>query len=388
MNCLHCDIPLPASSRRDRKYCNNNCRTLAWYYRRKSGEPASPRWQHPALTSDNTLLRAAADHAVQLAEAHSWSGSTTRCTIDGLALLLDGRSADQPVLLSEIRTRTSRYTPVPRVAEVLAGLGLFADDSISCMRPWIDLRTSQLPAGFAADVREWLLVLLNGDARTRPRSATCLYVYFGAVQPHLESWATTRHHLRQITPADIQAALDPLRRWQRRNAVAALRSLFRFAKKRGLIFANPTTRLKAPNIDRHLLPMTEAEIHTIEQLIVTPLQRVIVALAAVHAARSAGIRHLTLDDVDLPNRRIVLAGHDQRLGELPYLALRAWLRIRRATWPNTPNRHVLLSKRTALELGPVSGTFVRSHTTRLGIDLERIRGDRVLHEGPALGSMS
>ncbi|MER5324947.1 hypothetical protein [Streptosporangium roseum] len=78
-------IPLPAGSRRDRKYCNNNCRTLAWYYRRKSGELASPRWQHPALTSDNTLLRAAADHAVQLAEAHGWSGSTTRCTIDGLA---------------------------------------------------------------------------------------------------------------------------------------------------------------------------------------------------------------------------------------------------------------------------------------------------------------
>lgn len=131
--------------------------------------------------------------------------------------------------------------------------------------------------------------------------------------------------------------------------------------------------------------MTEAEIHTIEQLIVTPLQRVIVALAAVHAARSAGSRHLTLDDVDLHNRRIVLAGHDQRLGELPYLALRAWLRIRRVTWPNTPNRHVLLSKRTALELGPVSGIFVRSHTTRLGIDLERIRGDRMLHEALTIG---
>jgi integrase len=100
--------------------------------------------------------------------------------------------------------------------------------------------------------------------------------------------------------------------------------------------------------------MAEAEIHAVEQLAVTPLQQLIVALAAVHAARPAAIRHLTLDDLDLPNRRITITGHDQRLGELPYGALRAWLRQRRATWPNTPNRHVLVSKRTVLGLGPVS----------------------------------
>jgi hypothetical protein len=41
-----------------------------------------------------------------------------------------------------------------------------------------------------------------------------------------------------------------------------------------------------------------------------------VALAAVHATRPAAIRGLTLDDVDLPNRRITLAGHRQRMGDL------------------------------------------------------------------------
>jgi hypothetical protein len=55
------------------------------------------------------------------------------------------------------------------------------------------------------------------------------------------------------------------------------------------------------------------------------------ALAAVHAARWAAIRDLTLDDLDLPNRRITLAGHRQRLGELTHRALRAWLGHRRAT---------------------------------------------------------
>ncbi|MGH3806299.1 MAG: hypothetical protein ACRDRU_06625 [Pseudonocardiaceae bacterium] len=89
-------------------------------------------------------------------------------------------------------------------------------------------------------------MLLDGDARSRPRSHSNLYVYFGTVRPLLENWAPTRAHLREITTVDVTAALDPLRGWPRRAAIAALRSLFRFAKKRGLVFANPTTRLKAP----------------------------------------------------------------------------------------------------------------------------------------------
>src|SRR6185369_3058756 len=106
-------------------------------------------------------------------------------------------------------------------------------------------------------------------------------------------------HLREVTAADVKAALDPLRGEQCSNAIVALRSLFQFTKKRGLIFADPTTRLAVPRPDRRgLLPLTDAEIHTIEQTAVTPAQRLIVALAAVHAARAAAIRHLALDDLD------------------------------------------------------------------------------------------
>ena len=55
--------------------------------------------------------------------------------------------------------------------------------------------------------------------------------------------------------------------------------------------------------------MTDAEIQAVEQALTRPAQRLIVAQAAVHAARWAAIRDLTLDDVDLPNRRITIAGH-------------------------------------------------------------------------------
>jgi hypothetical protein len=61
-------------------------------------------------------------------------------------------------------------------------------------------------------------------------------------------------------------------------------------------------------------PMVTA-VGSFQRVAVNPAQRLIVALAAVHVARIAAIRHLLLDDLDLPNRRITIAGHTQRLSE-------------------------------------------------------------------------
>lgn len=180
-----------------------------------------------------------------------------------------------------------RVTSTVRVAEVLADLELLDDDTKLTIRSWIERRTGELPPGFAGDVRAWLLVLLEGDARARPRSHSSLYVYFGAVRPLLQSWSVTRGYLREITTDDVAVVLGPLRGWPRHNAISALRSLFRFAKKRGMIFTNPTTRLQVRAADRSLLPMTEAEVLAVEQLAVTPAQRLVVALAAVHTARAS-----------------------------------------------------------------------------------------------------
>jgi integrase len=385
VNCLHCGTPIPAGSRRDRFYCNNKCRAWASTERRKIGTQPPPPWQHPALASDNPTLRAAAACAQQLGKAHGWSPSTITCTMDGLSVVLDGRPAGEPVRLTEVHTRTSRHTSKLRVAEVLADLELLDDDTTPTIRSWIDHRISELPNGFASDVRAWLLVLLDGDARTRPRSHSSIYVYFGQVRPFVNQWAVNRSHLREITVADVTAVLDPLRGWPRRNAIAALRSLFRLAKKRGLIFVNPTARLKAENLGRNLLPMTDSEIRAVEQIAVNPAQQLIVALLTVHAARPDAIRNLTLDEIDLPNRRITLAGHTQRLGELTYRTLRAWLEHRRATWPHTPNRHALISEKTALGVEPISKGYFAWHLRRHGVSLERIRCDRILHEALTVG---
>jgi hypothetical protein len=82
-------------------------------------------------------------------------------------------------------------------------------------------------------------------------------------------------------------------------------------------------------------------------------------------------------------RRIILAGHPQRLGEFVHGALRDWLRHRQRTWPHTPNRHVLISQVTATGTAPITDFYLSWHLLR-GVQLEQIRGDRVLHEALAV----
>ena len=244
----------------------------------------------------------------------------------------------------------------------------------------------ELPAGFRSDIRAWLVVLLDGDARTRSRSHTTIRVHFGILRPFIEDWAVTRGHLREITSGDVDAVLEPMRGHRRYNAITALRSLFRFARRRGLTFADPTRHLSGGRgAGRTVLPMTTEQIRAVQRVAVTPAQRLAVALAAVHAARTKDIRELTLDDIDLPSRRLTIAGHRQPLCELTYHALVAWLEYRRGSWPDTANRHALISRISALGTGPVSADYLDKHQLR-GISLDRIRRDRILQEALATGA--
>ncbi|MGR6919237.1 hypothetical protein ACU635_33750 [[Actinomadura] parvosata] len=90
------------------------------------------------------------------------------------------------------------------------------------------------------------------------------------------------------------------------------------------------------------------------------------------------ICQLALDDIDLPGRRIRLGGHPRKLSEFAHRALVDWLKYRHHTWPHTPNRHVLVSWESAVGTEPVSRYYLTWWLSLLGVQLEQIRGDRVL----------
>ena len=98
------------------------------------------------------------------------------------------------------------------------------------------------------------------------------------------------------------------------------------------------------------------------------------------------IRTMQLDDVDLRNRRITVGAHVRPLDDLNRRAVLDWLGHRRSRWPNTANPHLLITQKTAVELGPVGKFWTTRATRNLTATLERLRVDRQLEEALAHGA--
>jgi integrase len=201
----------------------------------------------------------------------------------------------------------------------------------------------------------------------------------------LLAWSARYDHLREVTRDDILTYLAGLHGHERRQAVTALRSVFTWAKKTGVIFRNPATRIK-PGKREHTIwqPLTAGQLAEAATAATTPPARLCLILAAVHAARPGAIRALQLDDADLGSRRLLLAGTGRPMGELTCKVVREWLEYRQHRWPHTANPQLLLSKESALHHGPVSTAYLTS-LRGLPATLERLRIDCQLTEALATG---
>lgn len=313
-----------------------------------------------------------------------WSIQTLRRRAEQLRRVLAANSTNEPIRLSRIRAELGNVWQSRIAARALDQCGLLIDDTESRTRQWIERRTSALPPGFRDDIRAWLLVLHEGTERSKPRAEATLHAYFSRVQPPLIEWTGTRSHLREVTQADVSAVLNRLTGHKRVGMFVALRSLFRFAKRHRLIFLDPTRRLHVGTAPpRALLPMTDNQIDAVTATAVTPMQRVVVALVAVYAVRATTLRNIVLDDVDLPRRRIRIGGTVHQLTEFTHDVLKDWLTHRQHRWPGTSNRHLIVSADSALATEPVPAHHVTWHLGLLGIELEHIRGDRILQEALA-----
>ncbi|MFD5496385.1 hypothetical protein ACFYY3_24025 [Streptomyces sp. NPDC001812] len=158
--------------------------------------------------------------------------------------------------------------------------------------------------------------------------------------------------------------------------------MFRQAKKNGWIFRDPTIRIRVPRQAGRVIQALDQVIATAT----TPDLQLIIALAAVHAARLKTIRTMLLDDVDIGNRRITVGGHIRPLDDLTRRALLDWLDYRRSRWPTTASPHLLIPQKTAVELGPAGKLWTTRATRNLTATLERLRVDRQLEEALTHGA--
>ncbi len=92
-----------------------------------------------------------------------------------------------------------------------------------------------------------------------------------------------------------------------------------------------------------------------------------------------------LDDVDVGNRRLTIAGRVRPLDDLPLTLLLDWLEYRRQHWPNTANLHLPINNQTATGPGRASNRWVRGPLRGQEATLEGLRVDRHLEEAMVRG---
>ena len=266
-------------------------------------------------------------------------------------------------------------------------MGIYTDNRRPALEDWLERKLAALPPGIRRDVTAWARDLRDGTARSRARSPRTVNQYIASALPALAAWSERHDQLRQVTRDDVAGAVSPQRGKQRNDTIQALRSLFRFAIKTRAVFRNPVTGLTTRgNHDTVIQPLTQADIDAAVAAVTTPAGRLVLALAAIHAARKKAIREIVLDDIDLGNRRLTIAGRSRPLDDLTRRLLLTWLAERRQRWPATANPHLIINKQTAMEKGPVSGVWINRELRGQAATLERLRVDRQLHEARTTGA--
>ncbi|MEV8546988.1 hypothetical protein [Streptomyces sp. NPDC051572] len=363
----------------------------------------SPGWRQPPLFGQvprdyGRLDPAAVDLASpwlawakhlahQLTEARGWGRNARFAVNRGLAIALTGYVEGDLVRHSEIFTPLRALDlPVGHVITVLEEMGIFLDDSEPSFERWLAGRLEGIAPGIAAEAERWTRVLRDGGPRSLPRQQGTVWLYLNRVRPALLTWSDCFDHLREVTRQDVLTHLKTLHGHHRRDQLVALRSLFAWAKRSGLIFRNPASRIKVGQNEYSVLqPLTPAQIDRSVAAATTPAARLVLALAAVHAARVAQIGTLTLDDADVGDRRMTIAGRVRPLDDLTLKLLLEWLEHRRKRWPNTANLHLLINSKTAVGTGRVSNHWISAPMRGQEATLERLRVDRQLEEAMVRG---
>jgi hypothetical protein len=197
----------------------------------------------------------------------------------------------------------------------------------------------------------------------------------------MRAWSARYEQLREVTHQDVVAHVTTLQGHHRSTTTHALRSLFRWAKRNGVVFADPTRHIKARRAAQPIpQPLAAEQIAPTIQAATSPHARLAIALAGrarrparrdhPHATRRRGPRQPPADH----RRAHQAAGRPHpptagRLARLPPPAL-----------AEHGQPHLLVTVESALGLGPVTHPWLNRHLRGLPATLERLRVDRQLEE--------
>ncbi|MEV7649078.1 hypothetical protein [Arthrobacter sp. NPDC089319] len=333
---------------------------------------------------DNDLTRYCAAIVREHAARAGWSKRQRNDVTRSLRILQGLRPTPTAKVRATHVLQLRQYSGnVISTIDVLAAAGLLIEDRPTRVERYFAAKTSTLPPVMKDQLEVWLEVLTNGARRPPrqiPRDPKTIIAHILGIEPIIHAWAAAGlQSFAEVTHADITAALDETKS-RRHIAGNGLKSLFTILKGRRLIFANPTRGMKAsPKATNTPLALDAAVIRG-ELNSPDPVVALAVALVAFHALTGQQVRELKLTDIRdghlaVADRHIPLAGPVRT-------RLTAWLDHRNRTWPGTANPHLLINRRTAPRLLPVSNQFPWSGLT---LRPRVLREDRILHEIHATG---
>jgi hypothetical protein len=339
----------------------------------------------PFLDPPNQQMAAFLDNAVlDHAHRHGWPSSTIHRTRHSMRVLQLMQDTPGTLLLATdaMLLQTIQMTAIP-VIDVATAAGIMLDDRQPAIHAWFNTTTSTLPSPMLEEVTEWFEVMLHGSTTTprrRPRSEQTARLNLRWAMPALTAWADQGHtSLREITFQDVRDVLPPAGN-PRSTMGQGLRSILTLLKARKVLFINPIARVRTGGHERRdPLPAHAKRIR--ESLLShDPACAALTALATFHGLRAGDLRNMHL--VDLADGRLQLNNRTILLAEPVRVRLAAWLDYRTRRWPHTANPHVFLNHRNATRTERVGGRWL---TLKIGIPVQTLREDRILHEAHTTG---
>ncbi|MDV9187784.1 hypothetical protein R6L23_06080 [Streptomyces sp. SR27] len=328
------------------------------------------RWNRSVHESSARVLRVAA----------TWLGADTVFREDDLQALhrVLGSLGRIRGLVAFLDQRGQLVTSSPRrsgaAAQRRSGDEAFVQRTIAALPPRI-----------SDEIGTWVGVL-RGASRPHHRVTdyATLRRYLIYLAKPLTDWTTRYTTLRQVTEADVTAAVTAVKGPRAHERAVAARSLFRALKHAKLVFVDPTRGLRITRQD--LLPTTLAtdRLAGLLETSSNPATRLVLALVALHATSGTDLRNLVLSDVLLTRRQLLIrrphGRHVVHLDDTTAALLHAWLRYRHQRWPRTVNSHLLVTQQTANSTDPISADYVSRRFDPAGLTLRAVRADRILDE--------
>ena len=337
-----------------------------------------------ARLEDRDLTRYCAAIVREHAARAGWSKRQRNDVTRSLRLLQGFRLSPTAKIRATDVLQLRQYSGnVISTIDVLAAAGLLIEDRPTRIERYFAAKTSTLPPVMKDQLEVWLQVLTNGSLqapRQIPRDPGTIRAHILGIEPIIHAWAEAGlQSFAEVTRADITAALEETR-VRRHVAGNGLKSLFTTLKGRRLIFANPTRGMKAsPKASTIPLALDAAVIRE-ELNSPKPVVALAVALVAFHALTKKQLSELRLTDIS--DGHLILGTRDIPLAAPVRTRLAAWLDQRNRTWPSSANPHLLINRRTAPRLLPVSRQYP---WTGLTLRPQALREDRILHEIHATG---